>query len=101
MTTAEQIARWNANGSPHIPDHIADALVMYIDHGAKPGSFTTACIDNDALGASHHAGAGITLDTIKGVTGFLYNYAPQNCWGSREKRLVWQQQARSRMAEAV
>lgn len=69
-------------------DHLLEGLRLYVDRGVVPGSFLTACIDNNLSDAVARADA-ISALALVDVVRWLYNDAPSPCWGSPEKRAAW------------
>ena len=71
-----------------LPDNLQDGMKRYIEHGIQPGSFLTACLENDfvgALGVASNKSYGYLHD----VGMFLWNELPgrgyPDCpWGNRE-----------------
>ena len=43
------------SGIYYIPEHTAQSLIDYVEHGWQPGSFLTAVLENDLEGAAFHA----------------------------------------------
>jgi hypothetical protein len=41
------------------------------------------------------------LETLRFVTLYLYNFAPSDAWGSKEKRIAWQERVKARSASEV
>ena len=67
----------------NIPDNTRGALERYINHGIEPGGFLMAVLSNNlikAIGSADHH----NLAALKDICGWLYMYAPSNCWGSFE-----------------
>lgn len=71
-----------------LPPHIQDGFRVYIERHVLPGSFVRACLENnlrDAFGKADE----INRERLCDIVQFLYNEAPNDCWGSREKVQVW------------
>lgn len=71
-----------------LPEHMQGAMERYIAHGIPPGSFLTAVLENDlfeAIGRADYENVQRLADYVR----FLYNFAPSNCYGSREKIEAW------------
>ena len=71
-----------------LPDNLQDGMKRYIEHGIKPGSFLTACLENDFVYAVGKA-SDQTWEYLYDVAMFLYNELPgrgyPDCpWGSRK-----------------
>ena len=71
-----------------IPERMVGSLRRYIEHGIPPGHFLTAVLCNDLAEACGRADDENVVLLNVYVT-FLYCYAPQGCWGSREKFESW------------
>jgi hypothetical protein len=37
---------------PKVPDEFKETIKRYVEHGIRPGGFTTALLENDLLGVS-------------------------------------------------
>lgn len=81
-----------------IPEHCRVGMRRYIDEHIRPGGFLSAVLSNDLMSALR------TADELNSVclgkyAKFLHYYAPQDCYGSREKVAAWVA-ARPREVEA-
>jgi hypothetical protein len=83
---AEKLAQRAAECN--IPDHMVHALVQYIVAGRRVGHFLTAVLSNDLKEAAGRAD-GTNQHLLWEYVFFLYNYAPQECWGSEENYTRW------------
>jgi hypothetical protein len=63
-------------------------LRIYIDHKIEPGGFLTAVLCNDLTEATGRADVYNRRKLFEYIQ-FLYNDAPGDCWGSREKVSAW------------
>lgn len=76
------------NGAPveydECPENCRDTLQRYIEYGIPCGSFLTAFLGNDLMGALGRADY-INIGQFKEIGMFLYNFAPGSCYGSPEK----------------
>jgi len=73
-----------------IPEYMHEGLLRYVLLGVQPGDFLTAILTNDYNKAVAHADA----DNRKALANYsiwLFNYAPMNCHGSREKYNIWRE----------
>lgn len=73
-----------------IPLRMHGGLIRWIMHGVQPGHFLTAILQNDlreSINRADHENRDLLVAYIK----FLYNDAPSNCWGSKEKMEAWAQ----------
>jgi hypothetical protein len=71
-----------------LPEHMRDAMRLYIEHRVPPGGFLTAVLSNDLMEACGRADH-INLERLPDFCRFLYNYAPGRCYGSPEKVKAW------------
>lgn len=83
MSKWAQSANWSK-----VPEHMREGLVLYIEHGVKPGSFMSAVLSNDLRTACAQADD-INRHRIWDIVSFLYSYAPNRCWGSPEALKDW------------
>lgn len=72
-----------------VPHHMRDGFKLWIERGISPGSFGRAVLDNDLKGAFGKADH-INQAAIGSIVAWFYNYAPSDCWGSREKTEEWE-----------
>lgn len=71
-----------------LPEHMQDTARLYVEKGIPGGSFFTAVVSNDLLGAFAKAddiNSACMLDWIM----WLYNDAPRGCYGSPEIVRDW------------
>lgn len=76
--------------SQGIPIHTLEGLKGYIIDHHPPGHFLCNVLSNDLMGAVSRADA-CNLQCLPEIVRFVYNHAPRNCWGSREKVAAWLQ----------
>ena len=72
----------NIDGYEHLP--LIDQLIDYIDNRRLQGHFLTALVENDlaqAINRADNTSRRLLFDYVS----FLYNRAPAECWGSKEK----------------
>ncbi len=74
-----------------LPEHMRESIILWIEHGhaAYPGSFMTALLSNDLMGAIGKADE-VNAAALRTWAVYLYNYAPSGCFGSPEKFKAWQ-----------
>lgn len=72
-----------------IPEHMHGAVYRYVMHGAQPGDFLCAILDNDFMEAAGRADDD-NLRALAGWAKFLYNFMPGGSFRSAERRLEWQ-----------
>lgn len=71
-----------------LPPYMQGAARRYIENGIPPGSFLTAVICNDLMGAfgkADNMNRAAMWDWVR----FFYNDAPSTCWGSERKMAAW------------
>lgn len=71
-----------------LPEHIRDGMRRYIESGIEPGSFLTAVLCNDLMGAMGKADE-INRARLWDICAFLHNEAPSTCFGSIEAFQSW------------
>ena len=72
----------------HIPNRMMNALQRYIQQRKQPGGFLGAVLENDLIEACGHADEE-NLRNLPAYAAYLYNEAPSQCFGSREKVKAW------------
>jgi hypothetical protein len=83
------IGLWNEQKANElIPAHMRERLRLYICHRIEPGSFLSAVLSNN-LTESFGRADYVNRDQLFNYVTFLYNYAPSECWGSKEKYQAW------------
>ena len=71
-----------------VPEHIREGLARHVVHHAPTGSFLTAVLENDLVGALLRADA-VNRWAIHDIVAFIYNDCPSPCWGSPAKVKAW------------
>ena len=71
-----------------ISDACADGIARYIAYRIKPGSFLTAVLENDLVGAFGRADDH-NIKILDRYARFLYWDIPSPAWGSPEKVKAW------------
>jgi hypothetical protein len=71
-----------------IPQHMRGAMQRYIENRIPPGSFLTAVLANDLMGALRRADH-INRECLHDYGMWLANYAPPACYGSPEAVRAW------------
>ena len=74
-----------------LPEGLQYSMKCYIEKGIRTGGFLTACLENDLLAAVNRADK-TNLARLKDVVQWIYNEAPSDCWGSREKVQAWKKE---------
>jgi hypothetical protein len=77
-----------------LPRDLRAGLIRYVSQGVTPGHFLCAVLDNDLTEAVGRADSPQRLTELTSVIGWLFNYAPPPCYGSKAKRLAWEKSAR-------
>lgn len=65
----------------YVPEHLRPGLARYLEEGIRPGSFLSAVLENDLLGAVMYADD-VSRAAIPNVVRYLANHAPASAWGS-------------------
>jgi hypothetical protein len=71
-----------------IPEHMGEALDEYVDRGRPVGDFLYAVLTNDLFEACGRADMH-NAPNLTAYCAWLYNEAPSQCYGSREKVVAW------------
>jgi len=71
-----------------IPGSTMGSLDNYIERGIRPGDFLEGVITNNLKRAVFHADEE-NQRAIIALAVYLYNRAPENCWGSEENFRSW------------
>lgn len=71
-----------------IPNHMHEAILMYVLDGIEPGSFFYSVLANDFTGAVGRADH-INIHHLKNYADLLYNFLPSDVWGSSVKVQDW------------
>lgn len=86
--SADYVAERLEAGRHLIPGHMFDAIQLWVLRGISGGSFLTALLRNDFMGAMGNADE-VNAASMRGWATFLYNYVPSGCYGSPEKVKAW------------
>lgn len=68
--------------------HLQSGLIHHIVHGLLPGGFLQAVLCKNLIETARRGDA-TSLLSLPGLVTFLEHYAPDDCWGSRDKVLAW------------
>lgn len=79
---------WAEGLERHVPSYMIDGMVRYIVFGIMPGSFLKAVLEGDLFSAVKNADD-FNAGRLPSYVRFLYNYAPQDCYGSPENVKAW------------
>lgn len=72
-----------------VPKDYADPMYNYLVHGFSPGSFFTAVLANDFMGAVQHSHPANTIAALKALVGWINDYMPTEARGSYEAVGRW------------
>ncbi len=72
----------------YIPDRMAGGIERYVNEGIIPGSFLSAVISNDLMGACSYADDE-NFKNIQAYAAYFYNEVPRHIWGSGKAMEVW------------
>ena len=72
----------------YIPERMMGGIQRYVDYGVQPGSFLTAVICNDFVGACQHADDE-NIRNLPAYAAYFYNEVPHNARGSAERMAEW------------
>lgn len=84
MGVKNGVYTWRDGHSVSMGHETMERLLDYINHGRHPGNFLANVISNK-LGESYGSADLKNMALIPALVGYLYNEAPQACWGSTEK----------------
>ena len=71
-----------------VPDHTKRAFEDYILHGYPPGSFMSAVLSNNFIGAACQAGH-VNREHLTDIAKWVINVAPSMCWGNERAIKDW------------
>lgn len=66
-----------------------DPIFNYLVHGYEPGSFFTALLANDFMGAIARSHPGNRVENLKALCGWIQDRTPRESFGSYEKVDAW------------
>lgn len=79
---------WTLGLVLYIPDYMLKSVVKWVLFGSAPGSFLSAVVMGDLFGA-YRAADSTNVNIVYNYVNFFYNYAPSNCYGSKENANRW------------
>ena len=89
MTIEAQPGEFEANVKwDRVPAHMREHIRAYVEERRPIGDFLTALLSNDLTNAVLRADTENRAALVDWV-GFLYEYAPGDCWGSPEIVRAW------------
>ena len=71
-----------------IPENLKVSLDRYANSHIQVGSFLTAVLSNDLMGAFAKADPD-SIPALHDIVGYCYNELPGACWGSPERVRAW------------
>lgn len=71
-----------------IPEHMREAIALYVLDHVPVGGFLQALLSNDFIGACAHADLENSF-ALHGWSRFLVNHCPPECFGSPSNYLDW------------
>jgi len=71
-----------------LPEGLRGGMQLYVEEGIKAGSFLTACLENDLIGAVNRADPD-NLTRLQDIVKWINWEIPHDCWGSKEKVTKW------------
>ena len=74
-----------------IPAHMREGMLAWIENGILPGQFLQAVLKNNLLMAFLNADC-INKRKMETYLEYLWKYAPEDCWGSKENVRKWHKQ---------
>lgn len=79
----ETFAHWD------VPRDFSDPMYNYLVYGFGPGSFFTALLANDFMGAVGHSHPLNTLQALKALAGWINECCPTEAYGSYNEVNAW------------
>jgi hypothetical protein len=73
----------------HVPRDYADPMYNYLVHGFNPGSCFTAVLANDFYGAISKSHPSNTVESLKALTGWIYDTVPRDARGNYKAVDEW------------
>jgi hypothetical protein len=72
-----------------VDQEYAGTMVNYLVHGFPPGSFFTALLANDFIGAVRSSHPANTINALKKLSGWINAHMPKQAWGSYAAVNAW------------
>jgi hypothetical protein len=72
-----------------VPREYFDPLYNYLVHGFEPGSFWSAVLANDFMGAVQHSHPANTIQALKNTVGWIRDSWPAATYGDYETLQTW------------
>lgn len=77
-------ALWN------VPTAFYDPMFNYLVYGFAPGSFFTALLANDFMGAISNSHPSNTVEALKALGGWIRESFPEMAYGSYDRVMSWE-----------
>jgi hypothetical protein len=71
-----------------LPEGLQGGMQLFLEKGISPGSFLTACLENDLIGAVNRADPEC-LTRLPAIVRWINWQIPNHAWGSRERVARW------------
>lgn len=71
-----------------LPERMREGFLLFVRFGVPPGSFLQSVLSNDLREACRRADP-VNAQALHEYIVILVNYAPADCWGSREAVRAW------------
>lgn len=71
-----------------LPDHIRFGMFRFIEFGNIPGDWMCHLLSNNLVNTWGFADK-TNRERMGDIVSFIYNEAPSQCWGSKEKYEAW------------
>lgn len=84
-----------------IPPHMREGLQLYLESGVRPGSFLSAVLCNNLMGAVACADE-TNINRLPGYIRFLHNYVDPRAFGNEANFRAWmERRKKERKAEVA
>ena len=72
-----------------LPEGLRSGMQLFVEEGRTPGSFLTAVLSNDLLGAVSYADS-MNIKALPDIVRWVFYQVPSAAWGSRDKFQAWE-----------
>jgi hypothetical protein len=79
---------WGKGMNQNMPSYMHHVMLEWIAYGRTYDEFLAAVVNSDLMGAAKCADQ-MNRDYLFQYCNFLHNYAPSECFGSKEKAQAW------------
>ena len=76
-----------------LPEWAQESIARYVYDGCQPGSFLTACLENNLRDAVANADDD-SLAALPCIVGYIYNEIPSAAWGDPGRVAEWMKSRR-------